>query len=171
MKELTIENKDPSLKLHKIRFRSLCIYLLKQPIFQAHASNGWFINILFLPYEEMLEKNLQIHHHDWVTDVITLTYHDEEIFANDKIICGDIILCPVLACEIAYKYSSTPAEELARYVIHGLLHLCGYRDSNRQDKFVMRKLERYLLREISCVYRLQEIFVFLHNYEHKKTIY
>jgi probable rRNA maturation factor len=53
------------------------------------------------------------------------------------------MVCP----EVAYRYSSEKQlvylDELVLYMIHGLLHLCGYDDIDPQDRKVMRKKERY----------------------------
>jgi probable rRNA maturation factor len=38
--------------------------------------------------------------------------------------------------------------ELALYVIHGLLHLCGFGDETHADAKEMRELERHYLREL-----------------------
>jgi probable rRNA maturation factor len=38
--------------------------------------------------------------------------------------------------------------ELALYVIHGLLHLCGYDDHSEKERKEMRERERHYLREL-----------------------
>lgn len=49
------------------------------------------------------------------TDVITFPY-------------GEILVCAAVAAENAARYGNSLDDELALYVIHGLLHLNGYDD-------------------------------------------
>ncbi|TAL45691.1 MAG: rRNA maturation RNase YbeY, partial [Chitinophagaceae bacterium] len=37
--------------------------------------------------------------------------------------------------------------ELHRVIFHGVLHLCGYKDKRKKDKYVMRKKEDYYLQK------------------------
>ncbi len=41
----------------------------------------------------------------------------------------------------------TPRDELALYIVHGLLHLCGYDDSTESDTAEMRRREDEVLTE------------------------
>lgn len=50
------------------------------------------------------------------TDVITFPY-------------GEILVCPEIARENISRYGTTFDEEVALYIIHGLLHLNGYDDT------------------------------------------
>lgn len=50
------------------------------------------------------------------TDVITFPY-------------GEILVCPAVAAENARRYGVSLNDEVALYVIHGLLHLNGYDDT------------------------------------------
>ena len=56
---------------------------------------------------------------------------------------GEIFVCP----EVAWRYASANKlnyfDELALYVIHGLLHLCGYDDLDTISRRQMRKRERF----------------------------
>ena len=37
------------------------------------------------------------------------------------------------------------SEELKRVLIHGVLHLCGYKDKGEEERAIMRKKENYYL--------------------------
>lgn len=56
---------------------------------------------------------------------------------------GDIFVCP----EVAWRYASINKlnyfNELVLYVIHGLLHICGYDDLDPKSRRLMRKREQY----------------------------
>ena len=48
--------------------------------------------------------------------------------------------------ENAQKFEQSYYSELLRVVIHGALHLCGYKDGSRGDKKIMRQKEDYYLK-------------------------
>lgn len=54
---------------------------------------------------------------------------------------GDIFVCPEAAILYSQSHSVDVKNELARYVIHGLLHLFGYDDIKLKDSKLMRKKE------------------------------
>lgn len=57
---------------------------------------------------------------------------------------GEIIVCPAVAAELHEGHRLTFEEEILTYLIHGLLHLAGYRDGNRQGALTMRRLQARL---------------------------
>jgi probable rRNA maturation factor len=54
---------------------------------------------------------------------------------------GEVIVSADTARSAAPRYRHSPAEELLLYVIHGILHLVGYRDDTRcrRDKMAARQ--------------------------------
>ncbi len=74
--------------------------------------------------------------HDYYTDIITFPYSD-----NGKLIEGDIFISIERVKENASNLKSTFNDELARVIIHGLLHLMGYKDRTPKEKSIMRKKE------------------------------
>lgn len=72
---------------------------------------------------------------------------------NDKIpalkgFFGDIAISTDKAKVNAAKYNTSFDEEVLRYVIHGVLHLAGYKDKTRADKERMKKAEDELLQKL-----------------------
>jgi probable rRNA maturation factor len=60
---------------------------------------------------------------------------------------GEIYVCPAVAAEEAKAAGVTKAEELARLVIHGTLHVLGYdhpEGRGRTRSALWRRQERYL---------------------------
>jgi probable rRNA maturation factor len=53
-----------------------------------------------------------------------------------------------MAVEQATERGHDVHAELTLYVIHGLLHLCGYDDHSERDRKKMRERERHYLREL-----------------------
>ena len=48
----------------------------------------------------------------------------------------------------AKRFKSKPEEELLRVLIHGVLHLCGYKDKTELQIKKMRNKENYYLNKI-----------------------
>jgi probable rRNA maturation factor len=51
-----------------------------------------------------------------------------------------------MASQSASRFGWSPAQELALYLIHGLLHLCGYDDGTEPERRLMRRRERAILK-------------------------
>jgi len=76
------------------------------------------------------------------TDVISFSLPDK--FDPDKI-SGEIVISIEEVISNSRKYHSGSAEELMRYIIHGLLHLKGLNDSTSSQRVKMKKEEDLLL--------------------------
>jgi probable rRNA maturation factor len=58
---------------------------------------------------------------------------------------GEIILSGQMAAQAAKRFPWDAADELALYLVHGLLHLCGYDDDSAVQRRLMRAREREIL--------------------------
>ena len=65
----------------------------------------------------------------------------------DNNIEGDIYISLPTAKENAEKFNEPYEKEVARSVIHGILHLLGYDDKTKKEKNIMSNLENYHLNE------------------------
>ena len=97
---------------------------------------------VFCNDDYLIEKNIQFLKHDTLTDVITFDY------CNDGIISGDILISTERVKENALKYEVDFLTELHRVMVHGLLHLLGYKDKSESDTVLMREKENYYLKFI-----------------------
>lgn len=149
-KELSIINREPRLHLNRGYLRKLCLRLTASSFIAKQCPRGYCISILFLPEREIQRYNVQIFGRDTVTDVITLNYSNQTPLEG-QLLCGDILICPALAFQQAPRFRAEFAEELTRYLIHGMLHLCGWQDSTPEQRKRMRAAERLILRQLaSC---------------------
>lgn len=71
-----------------------------------------------------------------------------ELRAQGAMIEGEIIASAQMAVEMASSGQWTAMDELTLYVIHGLLHICGYDDLTPDEKQIMRGRERAVLHEV-----------------------
>ena len=92
--------------------------------------------------EYLLEKNIQFLNHDTLTDVITFDYCENDL------INGDILISTYRVEENAKTYKVNYLTELHRVMVHGLLHLLGYKDKKKKDAKTMREKENYYLNKI-----------------------
>ena len=79
--------------------------------------------------------NREYLNHNYFTDVITFDYTDETS------VSGDIFISIDQVHENAGLYRVTKEDELRRVVIHGVLHLLGFSDSDEEGEKEMRQLE------------------------------
>ncbi len=97
------------------------------------------ISVIFCNDSFLLDMNIKYLSHDTLTDIITFDY------TEGSLISGDIFLSIERVKENAGVFSKSFSEELHRVIIHGVLHLCGYKDKSQKDKLIMRgKEEAYL---------------------------
>jgi probable rRNA maturation factor len=76
------------------------------------------------------------------TDVITFDLSTGDVLA------GDIAVSTETARRLARELGWTPRQEVAYYVVHGLLHLTGYDDHTPPDRRAMRSRERAVMKAI-----------------------
>lgn len=101
------------------------------------------ISIIFCSDEYLLEMN-RIHlDHDYYTDIITFDYTDNQIVSGDLFISIDRVR------ENASDFHVSFQHELHRVMIHGVLHLCGYKDKSDEEEKLMRSKENNALSMIS----------------------
>ncbi|MEZ4857356.1 MAG: rRNA maturation RNase YbeY [Flavobacteriaceae bacterium] len=79
--------------------------------------------------------NIEFLNHDTLTDIITFDY------TIGKEIHGEIYISVERIKENALEFNVLFEEELHRVMIHGVLHLCGFKDKTRADKILMRQKE------------------------------
>jgi probable rRNA maturation factor len=103
--------------------------------------------------EYLLQINRQFLKHDDYTDIITFDLGGEignhqsqgEAPATAPKV-GEIYISIERVADNARQLKTEREEELRRVMIHGCLHLCGYKDKLNEEKAVMRKKEDQYLR-------------------------
>ena len=93
------------------------------------------ISYIFCDDEYMLERNVAFLNHDTYTDIITF---DECV---GDVISGSILISADRVEENATKFGKPFENELLRVVVHGTLHLCGYKDKTEDEAKTMRRKE------------------------------
>jgi len=99
------------------------------------------LNFKFCDDVTIREFNKKYLSHDYETDILTF-YYENDVNNYD----GDILISFETVKSNSIRFKSGFENELLRVVIHGVLHLCGYKDSTKLQKTVMRKKENYYLK-------------------------
>ncbi|HCP93776.1 MAG TPA: rRNA maturation RNase YbeY [Bacteroidetes bacterium] len=133
--EISFNTVDTSYTVkHKKNLRSW----IKETISKEKKSLGE-ISFNFCSDEYLLSVNKEHLNHDYYTDIITFD------FCENDIISGDIYISIDRVKENAKTENRTINNELHRVIIHGILHLCGYKDKKPADASVMREKEDFYL--------------------------
>ncbi|MBN1112823.1 MAG: rRNA maturation RNase YbeY [Bacteroidales bacterium] len=97
------------------------------------------ITYIFCSDPYILEINKEHLQHDYFTDIITFDY------CFDDIINGDMFISIDTVKDNAERFNQSFEQELCRVVIHGILHLIGYNDSNDEEQRIMSLKEDFYL--------------------------
>ncbi|SMO53391.1 rRNA maturation RNase YbeY [Solitalea koreensis] len=98
------------------------------------------INYIFCSDEYLLNINQTYLDHDTYTDIVTFDNSEKE-----GEIISDIFISVERTRENAQKFSVPEIDELHRVMIHGVLHLCGYKDKTDAQQKLMREKEDFYL--------------------------
>jgi len=101
------------------------------------------ITFVFCDDNYLHKINLEFLDHDTYTDIITFDYS----IGNEVI--SEVYISVDRVADNAKKYSQTFENEIHRVMIHGVLHLCGYKDKCAEDKQIMRDKENHYLSLLS----------------------
>lgn len=109
-------------------------------LFKKEKTKLASLNYIFTTDKELLIINKQFLKHDTYTDIVTF-----DLSGKAKPKQAEIYISYDRVKENAQTHSSTISVELHRVILHGALHLCGYKDKTAADKKKMREKEDYYL--------------------------
>lgn len=93
------------------------------------------IDYVFCDDAYLLERNIHFLNHDTLTDIITF---DNRV---GNVVSGNIMISVDRVAENAHKFEVSFQRELLRVIVHGVLHICGYKDKSNEEAALMRKME------------------------------
>ena len=99
------------------------------------------ISLAFVDNPTIHALNKRYLDHDEPTDVLSFPLSEP----NAKKLAGELVIGVEVAQAQARERGHDVRQELALYVIHGLLHLCGYDDKTDEAAREMRQRERHYL--------------------------
>jgi probable rRNA maturation factor len=99
------------------------------------------ISLAFVDNATIHRLNKQFLQHDEPTDVLSFPLSDP----GSRKLAGELVIGAEVAVAQAAEHGHDVHAELALYVIHGLLHLCGHDDHDPTAARAMRDRERHYL--------------------------
>ena len=139
MSKISIQSPQEIVPLDRARLREIA-----RAVLNGEVVKDYEISLVFVDNATIHRLNKQFLNHDEPTDVLSFPYSA----ANAKKLEGELIMGVEIAKEQAAERGHDVQAELALYVIHGLLHLCGYDDKSRVAEKAMRERERHYLQQL-----------------------
>lgn len=117
----------------KLRYRILTKWI--KLIIEKYDHTSGDLTYIFCSDEYLRNINQKFLSHDYYTDIVTFDY------GLGKKVSGDMFISIDRVKENSCFFNVSIEEELLRVIIHGLLHLLGYKDSTDEEKMIMRQIE------------------------------
>ena len=95
--------------------------------------------------------------HTGSTDVITFDYSEGKKLRKNVGVSGEIFICVDDAIMQAKQFKTRWQSEVARYVVHGILHLLGHDDLRPAPRRAMKREENRLVRALEKKFSLAQI--------------
>ena len=99
------------------------------------------LTYVFCSDDYLLQINQEYLNHDTLTDIVTFDNSEDP-----NKIEGDIFISIDRVKENGEKLG-TSETELERVMVHGLLHLLGYKDKKKEDKALMTEKEDFYIKQ------------------------
>ncbi len=98
------------------------------------------VSVNFVHSDEICRIHEEYFNDSSVTDCISFPIDSPN--KEEFCVLGEIFVCPKTAIDYALENKLDPYNETTLYIIHGLLHLLGYKDNSPKNISVMRKKEQ-----------------------------
>jgi probable rRNA maturation factor len=109
-------------------------------IFRKEGKKWNELSIVLCSDDYLLKMNKEHLAHNYYTDIITF-----DLSSKEEGGVGEIYISVDRVEDNAQKEGVSPQNELCRVIFHGILHLCGYKDSNKKLKEAIHKKEDHYL--------------------------
>jgi probable rRNA maturation factor len=144
--ELLIANRQRTRRLNTAMIRELAEWIVAG---LEHVELGFH----FVGAKEIARVHEEFMDIPGSTDVITFDHGSEP----PTRIHGEIFICVEDAIAQAKEFKTTWQSEVARYMIHGVLHLKGFDDFYPEDRKVMKRAENRLLAQAAKQFDFREL--------------
>ena len=151
---LRVANRQRTKKINTRLLKQIVAELLAE-LEIAEAELG----IHFVGAKEMARVNWQFLQHEGSTDVITFDHRDCPLpIPHCQLeISGELFICVDDAIQQAKEFKTTWQSEVARYIVHGVLHLTGYDDLKPALRRKMKREENRLVRLLASRFSFAQL--------------
>ncbi|MGL4462639.1 MAG: rRNA maturation RNase YbeY [Planctomycetia bacterium] len=115
---------------------------LAEHVFAAELVERAVLSVAFVDAAAIHKLNRRFLSHDYPTDVLTFPLSED-----DAVMEGEVVVSTDFAAAAAVGYQWPVSMEAGLYLVHGILHLCGYDDGDDEDQAVMHRRQEVLLRD------------------------
>ena len=126
MIDLVVSNTSDSYQYDTQSVKDLCTIVLKDSSYDAIS-----LNIIFSDDNNLSRLKLKYFNEDVLTDVLAFPIQ------NDTKLEAEIYISYDRAISSSKEFNVSLNSELIRLIVHGILHLLGYRDNDDELKKVM----------------------------------
>ena len=126
MIDLVVSNTNDSYQYDTQSVKDLCTLVLKDSSYDAIS-----LNVIFSDDTNLSRLKLKYFNEDVLTDVLAFPIQ------NDTKLEAEIYISYDRAISSSKEFNVSLNSELIRLIVHGILHLLGYRDNNDELKKVM----------------------------------
>lgn len=137
MNRISIKNLQTKIPVPQARIKKVVRLTLRH--FRISDAE---ISVVFVTEAHIKRLNTRHLNHSYSTDILTFDYRSN---FKETPLCAEIVVCPTVAARNAAIYQTSIPKELDRYLIHGILHLCGYDDRSPAAKNRMTSEENRIL--------------------------
>mgnify|MGYP006148023659 CR=1 FL=1 len=136
-----IQECDPSLKTPKVEIvKEIAEFILKDKCIKNAQ-----LSFVFCSDDLLSKLKKRYFGVDQLTDVITFDLSEDV----DNLLEAEVYISLKRARINAKKYKQTFNDEVARLIIHGLLHLLGLNDQTSSESVEMKKSENHYLKMVN----------------------
>jgi len=133
--DLVVHGKKPKSLTMK-QMQKICFATIKKL-----KIKGMEIGVVFVSLDKMVEYNFKYMRRRQPTDVLSFGYQEK----GSKFLQGDVIICPDYVTMQATELGFSANKEFNKLLIHGLLHIAGYKHKLKADKELMLGLQENIL--------------------------
>ncbi len=137
-----VDNLQKKVEVDKERIKALAERVLAE----ENADPAYEVSVALIDKETMRALNSRYRGINAPTDVLSFSMREgKSFFVSPVSILGDVLICPEVAAQNARKFGHSFDEELSLLIVHGVLHLLGYRDESEEERKVINDRQKELL--------------------------
>lgn len=137
---IEISNRQRAREMDRRRLQKIAIATLTELNIERAE-----LGVILVGAKEMASLNEKFLGHEGATDVITFDYQNPK--SKPAELNGEIFVCVPEAERQAKLFGTDWRSEVARYIIHGILHLTGHDDLQPAARKKMKREEERLVRK------------------------
>ena len=113
-------------------------------VVEAEGKSVNELTYVFCSDEYLHRINLEFLNHDTLTDIITF----DTSAAGENELSGEFYISVERVTDNARRFEVAVGHEMARVMVHGILHLCGHNDKSERERSKIRQLENFFLQSL-----------------------